>query len=206
MSDAIALNQTTLLWALFAVMAFIGFRRGVQSEGITLAGVLAATVVFTNDAMGGKIIAIINKVPKIINILLSAEENGDTLGLGSLKLINTPDERLIFSTGFFLIAVAIFYLAGSNFGGQAYSRIHRLLGGVLGGANGLLITISLTTFAQQHLSRHPQAEPVTITLPGLQMLPNTSPGSLIQYAPLVFLGTLVLVTIFAVTSWGKAKT
>lgn len=205
MAEMVRLDQSTLVVLLVVAMALLGFWRGVRSEGITLAGVMAATAIFTQDPMRLRLVAMINRFPRVMDMLLASEEGTSAWNLGALRPLSTADDRLLFYTVFYLATVAVFYWVGSAFGGLPLIRAHRFLGGVMGAINGFLVSYATVTFGQDYLRRHPSPEPITITLPGPGLAPGASPGALAQYLPLVFLVALFFVIIFTLTSSGRAK-
>jgi hypothetical protein len=201
----IRLDQSSLVLITVMLMSLVGFWRGVRAEGLTLAGILAATVIFTTESMRLKLVTIINRLPRVVELLVAPEDNPSAWGLGTLHLIGKPDDRLVFYALSYLITVGVFYWAGSVFGGLPLTRAHRLLGAIMGGINGFLLSFAMVSFGQDYLSRHPSPEPVTITLPGLGMPQGLSSSALGQYVPLVFLLTFFLIIILTLTSMGRAK-
>lgn len=205
MTEMMRLDQSSLVVLLVVALGVVGYWRGVRSEGITLAGVMAATAIFTQDAMRLRLVAMINRFPRVIDMLLASEDGTSAWGVGSLQPLGSADDRLIFYAIFYLGVVALFYWVGIVYGGLPLAKSHRFVGGVLGALNGFLISYGTIGFGQEYLLRHPSPDPVTITLPGPGLAPGISGGSLAQYLPLLFLVALFFVIIFTVTSAGKAK-
>lgn len=205
MAEMLRLDQSTLVVLLVMAFGLFGFWRGMRSEAITLAGVMAATGIFTQDPMRLRLVSMINRFPRVLDMLLASDEGTSAWNIGALQPLNTADDRLWFYIIFYLAVVAVFYWVGTSFGGIPLIRAHRFLGGVMGAVNGFLISYATVTFGQDYLRRHPNPEPITITLPGPGLAPGASGGSLAQYLPLIFLVTLFFVIIFTLTSAGKAK-
>lgn len=205
MADVLRLDQSTLVVLLVMAFGILGFWRGVRTESITLAGVMAATGIFTQDPMRMRLVSMINRFPRVLDLLLASDEGTSALNIGALRPLSSADDRLVFYVVFYLAVVAVFYWVGSNFGGLPMIRAHRFLGGVMGAISGFLVSYATITFGQDYLLRHPSPEPITITLPGPGLAPGVSGGSLAQYLPLVFLIALFFVIIFTLTSAGRAK-
>lgn len=205
MANMLSLDQNTLALLMVIGLGLLGFRRGVRSEGMTLAGVMAATAIFTQDAMRLRLVAMINRFPRVLDMLLAPEEGTSAWNMGALRPLDTADDRLIFYSVFYLAVIGVFYWVGSSFGGLPLVRTHRFLGGVMGAVNGFLVSYATLGFGQDYLRRHPSLEPITITLPGPGLAPSISGGALGQYLPLVFLVALFFVIIFTLTSAGRSK-
>ena len=199
------LDQSMLVVLMVLLLGLAGFWRGVRSEGITLAGVMAATIIFTQDPMRLSLVAMINRFPGVIDMLVASEDGTSAWDVGKFQPLSTADDRLAFYAVFFLAAVAIFYWVGFVYGGGPSIRAHRFLGGIMGAVNGFLVSYGTITFGQDYVRRHPSPEPVTITLPGPGLSPAVSGGSLTQYLPLVFLAALFFIIILTVTSARRAK-
>lgn len=198
-SGPVVLDLSGLSLLLMLFLAGIGVARGIKAEGITLAGIMAAAILFSNDALRERLVALVNKFPRILAILLDSEGGAAT---GSQRLLSQPDQKLFFYVVFFLAAVAVFYLAGSFLGGRAASRTERLAGAILGGLNGFVLSLASINFGQDYLSRHPEPDAFRLELPLLlsPQLPASNP--LTPYAPLVFLATFFFIaglTLVAIT-------
>ena len=205
MAEMLRLDQNAIVVLLVLALGFLGFRRGVRSEGITLGGVMAATGIFTQDAMRLQLVSIINRTPRVIEMLLASEDGTSVSNLGTMRPLNSADDRLLFYVMFYLAVVGVFYWVGSSFGGLALIRAHRFLGGLVGAVSGFLISYATVTFGQDYLGRHPSPEPVSITVPGPGLAPTLSGGSLAQYLPLVFMVALFFAIIFTLTGARRAK-
>lgn len=195
------LDTSSLSLVVMLFLGLVGLMRGVRAEGVTLAGILAAAVVFGTEALRQRLVTFINKLPRVVELLLAPD--GAVVPLGSSPgggLIYGADERLVFYLGLFLLATALFYIAGSVFGGAAGSRMERLAGFVLGGISGYAVALTLMNFGQEYLSRHPEVAALSIKMPALfaPTLPTTN--LLLGYAPLVFLGGLFLMVALLIAA------
>ncbi|MDP2661028.1 MAG: hypothetical protein Q8R28_09905 [Dehalococcoidia bacterium] len=205
MAEVLQVDQSTLVVLMVIALGLVGFWRGVRAEGITLAGVMAATAIFTQDPMRLRLVSMINRFPRVLDMLLTSEDGTSAWSIGQLQPLGAADDRLMFYAVFYLAVVAVFYWVGFVYGGVPLMRSHRFLGGILGAINGFLASYATVIFGQDYLRRHPSPEPITITLPGPGLSPGISGGSLAQYLPLVFLAALFFIIIFTVTSTGRAK-
>lgn len=199
------LDSSSLSLLLVLFLAGVGFLRGVRAEGITLAGILAAAVVFGTDPMRQRILGVVNKMPRVIDMLLAPEGTAVAMGTGNSGLIRSPDQKLLFYLALFLVSLGVFYVAGSVFGGRPERRLERMLGWLTGGLSGFVISLTLIVFSQDYLSRHPNLEPISFRLPTLftPTLPRSS--SLMQYAPLVFMAALFMTAFMVLTSFLRPK-
>lgn len=205
MAEMLRFDQSTLVVLMVMGLGLVGFGRGVRAEGISLAGVMASTAIFTQDPMRLSLVAMINRFPRVLDLLLASDDGTSAWGLGSLQPLSNADDRLLFYTIFYMGTVVLFYWVGFTFGGAPLMRAHRFLGGVMGAINGFLVAYATVNFGQDYIRRHPIPEPITITLPQPGSAAGISGGSLAQYLPLIFLVTLVFVVIFTLTSAGRAK-
>ena len=189
-------------WTLLLILALaiVGFKRGVRAEGITLAGVLATAVVFTNEPLRERIVGMINKMPRAVDLLLGPEDTALALGVKGSRLLATADQKLIFYIVFFIAGLVLFYIAGSVLGGPASSGIERLSGGILGGLSGFVSSLAMTNFSQSYLALHPNMGQLRLDLPSFLTPSLPSTNVLAQYTPLVFLGAFFLIGALAFTS------
>ena len=204
-SGSFALDGTIWSLGLIILLGCLGFVRGVRAEGITLAGVIAASVVLSTDPLREKIVGIVNKLPRIVNMLLGAEDTAAAMSGHKSLLLSSPDQKLVFYAIFFIAGVALFYIAGSAWGGGAISKIQRLAGLVMGALGGYVISISLTGFSQDYVSRHPDFGQTEIRLPSIITPTMPQGNALSQYMPLVFLMAFFLVAFLALASVLKAR-
>lgn len=202
LAGPVVLDIGALSVLLILFLAGIGVARGMKAEGITLAGVVAAATFFSNDALREQTVAQVNKLPRILAILLGLEGG---IASGAQQFLSQPDHKLFFCGAFFLTVVVVFYLAGSSLGDGGGSRMERLAGGVLGGLGGFVISLTLANFGQNYLSRHPGSDALRLELPVLlsPQIPASSP--LISYAPMVLLAASFFVAGLALAAITRSR-
>jgi hypothetical protein len=200
--NAANLDMSTLTWLLVIGLGIVGAMRGVRSEAITLAGVMAAGVVFSNEGMRSRVVSVINKAPRIFEVWL-APEGAPVPVNNDPGFIGDPDQRLFFYLVAFLAVVGFFFYGGIRYGGAAATRTDRVLGAVMGSLSGFVVSVTLLNFSQDYLSRHENVAGVTFELPKLVTPTLPSQNFLVQYTPLVFIAGLAVMAFVVVTSLVK---
>ncbi|MBI4300837.1 MAG: hypothetical protein HY677_06845 [Chloroflexi bacterium] len=196
------------LWGLIAMLLLgaLGFLRGGRAEGISLAGVIGTATVLTQSGLRDRVVSLVNKGPKLVDVLLRPDESSAAGAASQARqLLATADQKLLFYVGFFVLGVIVFYLAGSAMGGSAIGMVQRLAGGIMGAISGYVIGLSLTNFSQDYLSRHPASGQMKLQLPSVfsPELPHTN--SLSQYAPLIFVMGLFVIALLAAFSFFRGR-
>lgn len=200
LSGPLVLDAGSLGLLLILVTAGFGLMRGVKAEGITLAGVLGSAAVLGNEALRERLLLIVDRLPRIVRLLISADEPPP-----AAPLFADADQRLFFYIALFLAAVVLFYLAGSTLGGRAVSRVEALSGALLGAFGGYAIALTLINFAHDYIARHPNPAPMRLELP-LTLAPQAATTNpLAPYAPLVFIAGFCFVAGLAVIAIAKAR-
>lgn len=193
-------NILVLFLAIF--FGCLGFMRGTKAEGLTLAGVMASAIVFTTGPMRERLVTIVNKIPKVIDLFLSSD---GVAGAVRGPVIRTQDQQLLFYLVIFILSLLVFYLAGNAFGGKPASKIERTVGFILGGLSGFVIGLTMVTFSQNYLGLHPEFTPPKVNLPAVQLPMLPSGSSLFQFAPVIFMAAVFAVAVLTFASLKKAK-
>lgn len=184
------MNLTMLALGLIGGLAVLGLLRGVRAEGLTLAGILAASMVFANQAGRAAIGDFLNRVPESVQTLVAPQAGPAPV------ILQGPDHQLMMGLVFFLAAVAFFYWVGFRFGGWSGGGLERLLGGVLGGLTGFVIASTLFGFSQDYLSRNANVQPLSVAGITAPALPATN--TLASYAPAAFAAAIGIVALLMV--------
>ncbi len=183
----VAAGLSSAVWGLLlvALLGSVGLMRGFRAEAITLVGIVIAALAtsLARELFVG-----------LINQGLEAVTSAARMRLAA----DTPDESLLVTVAIFLSAVLLFYGVASSWRGKKVSPMQRLAGMVVGGLNGFVIALTLTTFAQDYLSRHPSLGPFSRNLPPLltsgEGLPLSHFTPLATAVALVTLGVMALAT------------
>ena len=196
------INQYLVLGIIFAVFAFLGFRRGVNRELLLMVGIGLAIMLAAKA--GPSFQPQVNRFYKLARFALSGGLTSENpaeawLGLSDLPpLIDTPEKVELLSLALFTLTVLFFYVLGEMFYAGPQSPWLGFLGLISGGINGFLIAYYLIPIV------FPQ--PVAIIMvPSQQVnstLADTQNWALII---VVFVAVLIALGLYSVAGSGRQR-
>lgn len=138
----VPVNEYVLIAIALAVFGLIGFRRGVNREFITFAGVLVALAV--TSLFANSMLPLVNKMYRIAHFVFAGGINAEnpTVGWNEAKqlpdLVRTPMGKAILELVIFSIPVLLSYLIGGRTKAAGGAGQH-LLGMLMGAVSGFFI-------------------------------------------------------------------
>ena len=139
----IALDYKLIVPIVVLFFAYLGCRRGISKELLSLVGVLVATALAKGQT--AFLSGWVNRLYRIgmfaVKGGLSASDPGKVMAEIS-KLappISTPEQEKLLVVVSFVVLLAVFYLLGEDKVGQPQDLMQRVLGLFVGGLNGFLI-------------------------------------------------------------------
>lgn len=198
--NTIPIDLTFVITILIVVLGVIGLNRGMRTESITLAGILATTVVIFWDTTRAQFVSLINRVPRAFNLLTN-----DSTRTNAPSLLADNNTTLLVLFLLFVLAVFVFYKAGDRFGAPPANGTQKLVGGLMGAASGFIIGWAAVRFIQDWLALNPGSDTTSIELVTLPASGLPSLGILSQYALVIFIGLFVLLAIYVFANLRKSR-
>ena len=202
MEDVISwnVNQYILMGIMLGTFGFIGFRRGVNRELLSVVGVAVAILI--SGGLASKVGPQVNLFYKLVRFVLGGGfSGGDPVAAwqktSSLPdLIQTQEDLQVFSLLIFFLVVMLFYLWGQRRIADPNSLMLRILGALTGVINGFLIAYYLVPIVLP-------APKAVITLPSGEVRQTLTSGQMI--ARMVAFFVFVLIALGLYTASGRKK-
>lgn len=144
MSELVRLDQLTLAGLLMAFFAFSGYRRGIMRELVVTPCILLAP--FLGPWLGKVLVPWVNRFYKLAMFARHGGLVSDDLSAVMEKvrqvqpLIRTPRDVMLLGTIFFVLIIFAGYVIGQWRVKGPADRTMRVLGAVIAGVNGYLLT------------------------------------------------------------------
>jgi uncharacterized membrane protein required for colicin V production len=138
----VSINEYVLIAIALAVFGLIGFRRGVNRELVTFAGVLVALAL--SSLFASAMVPFVNKMYRITHFVFAGGISAEnpTVGWNEAKLlpdlVNSPMSKAIMELVVFSIPVLISYVIGGRVK-AAGGAGQRILGMLMGAVSGFFI-------------------------------------------------------------------
>ncbi len=141
------INQYVLLGIVLAIFAFLGFKRGVNRELLSMIGV--GLGILLADGLAHALQGWVNRFYKLGRFALAggltaADPTQAWQGIEKLPaLVSTPEDLRFLAILIFLILLLVIYLLGQRFIAAPKTFMAQFLGLLAGGINGFLVAYYL---------------------------------------------------------------
>lgn len=182
------INQYVVLGAALVLFAYIGFRRGVNRELFSAAGVVLGMLIA--DGLAPSLVDQVNRGFKLVRFALGGGIGGADpstawqAAKGQPDLVRTGEDIQKLSLVVFAFVVTLVYLLSGRVVRAPGSPALRLLGGVAGAINGFLVAYYLVPM----LFTGTQA---VISMPGTELTTFLTDAQTLALIALVFVAVLI---------------
>lgn len=148
------INYSDLLLLVLAIFAFVGFTRGWLKEAVTSLAVAALAILVWQPSMAKQII---DRVNKVIGLVVMFARAGFSLDLGKVTAqkvdpgwLLDPNSYRLYIVVTVVLLVTSYMIGDMSFKGRV-TPLGRLLGGILGLANGYVIVSLVRQYIMNYL-------------------------------------------------------